>query len=206
MTFETSIFINCPFDEDYEPILQALLFCAVYAGLTPRLAKERSDSGEYRLDKIIELIESSKLSVHDLSRCQAGAVGEHYRLNMPFELGIDYAYRRFAKGEHGSKKILILEEHPFRYRAALSDIAGLDIKDHNGDYQKAVKQLRNWLALNCGLRLPGPSRILDAYDDFQEWNWKRLRAESWSDPDIRERQTNELLADMQAWMAAGQPL
>lgn len=206
VSFETSVFINCPFDDEYEPILQALLFCAVFAGLSPRLAKERSDSGESRLEKIVDLIRSSRLSVHDLSRCQAGQAGEHYRLNMPFELGIDYACRLFAGGVFQSKIILILEEKPYRYQAVLSDIAGRDIKHHSGNFEDAVEQLRDWLVLDAGIKLPAARKILAAYDDFQGWNWRRLVSEGWSDQNIRKRQTVEFLTDMQDWDAAGRPL
>lgn len=57
-SFERSVFINCPFDEDYEPILQAILFCVVYLGLHPRIARERNDSAEVRIEKITGLIEA----------------------------------------------------------------------------------------------------------------------------------------------------
>ena len=93
--FEKNVFINCPFDAEFEPILQSILFCIVYLGFAPRLASERNDSGENRLEKIRGLIESSKYSIHDLSRCQAKRKGEHFRLNMPFELGIDFGCRQY---------------------------------------------------------------------------------------------------------------
>lgn len=51
-SFERSVFINCPFDEDYDPILRAIFFCVVYLGFYPRLATERRDSLENRVDKI----------------------------------------------------------------------------------------------------------------------------------------------------------
>jgi hypothetical protein len=66
--FERSVFINCPFDKDYEPILQAILFCVVYIGFHPRIAKENNDSGTMRLDKIRNLIENSLFSIHDLKQ------------------------------------------------------------------------------------------------------------------------------------------
>jgi len=84
--FEKSVFINCPFDADFEPILQAVLFSVIYLGFLPRLASERNDGAENRLEKIRGLIEASKYSIHDLSRCQAKRKGEYFRLNMPFEL------------------------------------------------------------------------------------------------------------------------
>ena len=89
-SFDTNVFVNCPFDEQYASILQALLFCLLRFNLNPRIATERNDSGEARIDKILKLVQSSRYSIHDLSRCQAQTAGEHYRLNMPFELGIDF--------------------------------------------------------------------------------------------------------------------
>jgi hypothetical protein len=69
--FDRTVFVNCPFDEDYAPLLEAALFCVVYFGFTPRLANERLEAGENRLDKIVEMIQSAKYSIHDLSRCKA---------------------------------------------------------------------------------------------------------------------------------------
>src|SRR5438552_15771037 len=42
--FDRSVFINCPFDKQFEPIMQAMLFCIVYLGLKPRIARERNDA------------------------------------------------------------------------------------------------------------------------------------------------------------------
>ena len=88
--FGRSVFINCPLDDEYKPLLQAILFCLIRFGFKPRIATERTDSAESRLEKIKELIRSSKYSIHDLSRCQSSGPREHYRMNMPFELGLDF--------------------------------------------------------------------------------------------------------------------
>lgn len=75
--------------------MQAMLFCIVYLGLQPRIARERNDAFEVRIEKIVGLIEASRYSIHDLSRAKSTRAGEFYRLNMPFELGIDHGCRRF---------------------------------------------------------------------------------------------------------------
>lgn len=206
ISFDVAVFINCPFDEDYEPILQAILFCVVYLGFFPKLATQRSDSGENRLDKIRGLIESSKYSIHDLSRCQANTAGEHYRLNMPFELGIDYGCRRYFGDGRDQKKILILEEQRYRYQAAISDLAGWDIMAHEGDYQKAVRKVRNWLVSEAGAVADGATKVLGAYTDFQGWHYERQLARGWSEEDILDYPTSELLTAMQDWIAAGRPI
>jgi hypothetical protein len=83
MAFDRNVFVNCPFDEAYLPLLRPILFVTLYLGLTPRIALENLDSGRPRIEKIIALIEQSKYAVHDLSRMQAERAGEYYRLNMP---------------------------------------------------------------------------------------------------------------------------
>lgn len=56
----TNVFVNCPFDDEYFPLLRPLRFTIVFAGYHPRIATERSDSGENRLDKICGLIRESR--------------------------------------------------------------------------------------------------------------------------------------------------
>jgi hypothetical protein len=125
---------------------------------------------------------------------------------MPFELGIDYACRLYYRNGREEKRVLILEEQRYRYQAALSDIAGWDIEDHAGDYQRAVRKVRNWLVGASETRADGPKRILDQYADFQGWNWERLRAEGWSEEDIKELPTPEFLNGLRLWMQSGRPL
>jgi len=108
--FSNNVFINCPFDSDYISLLRPLLFTILYLGYNPRIASERSDSGEARFQKICELIEQSRISIHDLSRIRSVKKGEYYRLNMPFELGIDIGCRRYKNGQTKKKKCLILEK------------------------------------------------------------------------------------------------
>jgi hypothetical protein len=198
-TFENSVFINCPLDSDYKPILKAMLFCIVSLGYVPRLASERVDSAENRLDKIRSLIEQSQYSIHDLSRCQATRKGEHYRLNMPFELGIDYGCRQYFGRGRERKKLLILEEERYRYQAALSDLSGCDIETHSGKYELAVRKVRNWLVAEAGTEADGANRILADYADFQEWHYQRQLEAGFSEDDIRDYPIKELLTSMTTW-------
>lgn len=204
--FERNVFINCPFDEEYEPILQAVLFCIVFLGFNPRLATESNDSGENRLDKIQGLIESSKFSIHDLSRCQARKKGEHFRLNMPLELGIDYGCKQYYGNGRESKKFLILEEQKYRYQAAVSDLSGCDIESHGGKFEKAVRKVRNWLVAEADAEAIGASRILGSYTDFQEWYYEKQLAAGFSEDDIQDYPTVELLNAMKEWVSIGKPV
>jgi len=198
-SFDKNVFINCPFDKDFEPILQAILFCVIYLGLSPRLATERADSAENRLDKIREFIENSKYSIHDLSRCQATNKGEHFRLNMPFELGLDYGCRKFYGQGRDKKKLLILEERQYRYQAAISDLSGCDIMAHAGKFDSAIRCVRNWLWNEADIDAPGASRIIGKYAEFQEWHYERQLGLGFSEEDIQDYPTNELLDAMKKW-------
>ena len=205
-SFDQSVFINCPFDPDYDAILQAILFCVVYLGFVPRLARERSDSSEMRVEKITGLIEASLYSIHDLSRCVAKKRGEHFRLNMPFELGIDWACRRYFGDGREAKRFLILEEKPYRYQVALSDISGCYIQYHAADFQQAVRKVRNWLVSEAGIAADGAARILARYADFQGWYFEKQLAAGFSDDDIKDYETSELLTAMIEWTETGQPI
>jgi hypothetical protein len=203
--FDRNVFVNCPFDVEYEPILQAILFCLARFGLTPRIATERNDAGETRIEKIQQLIVASKYSIHDLSRCQSRIAGEHYRLNMPFELGLDLGCRTYGDNPFETKTILILEEQQFRYQAAISDLAGSDVEAHGGKYAIAVRKVRNWLVSHGGFENVGAARILSEYEDFQEWYYERQLDAGFSEDDIVDYPTAELLAAMLEWMQSGKP-
>ena len=204
--FESSVFVNCPFDEEYAPILQALAFCIVYLGFHPRFAPENADNAATRLDRIAELIRGSKYGIHDLSRCKSRTVDEYARMNMPFELGLDHACRRFGSTPLTSKRILIFEHTRCDYQRALSDISGWDIRSHGGDHEKAVRDLRTWLIAEAGAVPVGAARIQGKYIAFQEWYWERELAVGSSEEDIREYPTTELIRAMHEWKEAGEPV
>jgi hypothetical protein len=164
--FDTSVFINCPFDDDYLPLLRPILFTILYLGLRPRIVSERFDSGETRISKICELIQASKYSIHDLSRMESAKENELYRMNMPFELGIDIGCRLFAVDGKTSKKCLILEAQKFRYQKALSDMASSDIKNHNNEPEQAVREIRNWFVEIRAPKAPSGTRIWEDFNEF----------------------------------------
>ena len=164
--FDQSVFINCPFDDDYMPLLRILIFTVIQCGFRPRIATERADSGEVRITKIIGLICDSKFSIHDLSRIEALKAGDLPRFNMPFELGIDIGCRELGGDAFKAKRCLVLEKERFRYQKVLSDISGRDIKAHDNDRIRLVAAVRNWFAENGIHGLASPNKIWDAYNEF----------------------------------------
>lgn len=198
--FEHNVFVNCPFDDEYRPLLRPLLFTITRLGFTPRIALEKLDSGSPRFEKIVQLIRQSRYAIHDLSRLQARRKGEYYRLNMPLELGIDVGCRIFGSRQQHSKRCLILEEQRYRYQAAISDLSGSDIAVHGGLPEALVTEVRNWLNARGRVQAPGPSHIWTEFLDFMSDNYSALKERGYSDRDIEFLPVNELMRCIQEWV------
>ena len=101
--------------------------------------------------------------------------------------------------------ILVLEEQPYRYQAAISDLAGSDIEVHGGDHETAVRKVRNWLAGPGRFGCVGAARILAEFEDFQKRYYERQLEAGCSDEDIQDYPTKELLEAMFEWTQQGRP-
>jgi hypothetical protein len=167
--YNTSVFINCPFDRVYEAIFHAIVFAVLDCGFTVRCALE-ADEGGTRIDRIYNLIEVCRFGIHDISRIEHDPVNDLPRFNMSFELGLFLGARRYGHPYQGRKSCLVLETERYRYQKFLSDIAGQDIRAHQGDPAQAVGAVRDWLASSRDRRLtplPGSSAIMKHYGEFQ---------------------------------------
>lgn len=127
-------------------------------------------------------------------------------MNMPFELGLDCGCRQFGEPRHKYKRILILEEKKYRYQAAISDLSGCDIEAHGGEFDQAVRKVRNWLCNEANGKIVGAAKILNNYYDFQEWHYETQIANGFDEEDIRDYPTKELLTNMTEWLRLGRPL
>jgi len=203
MAFHHNVFINCPFDEAYRPILRSVLFCVLYLGFEPRIAVERLDGAEPRIEKIVELIEDSKFAIHDLSRIKAKKAGELFRLNMPLELGLDIGCKRFKGGQWSDKTCLILETEKYRFQAALSDLSNSNIEAHNDDPLEALTIVRNWLNNEAKLEAHGPSFVWGRFTDFIADADDILLARGYSRRDIDRLPMAEWMRQMKAWPGLG---
>ena len=164
-----SVFINCPFDGPFKPILRAIVFTVIASGYHPRTALDATDGAEVRLGKIAAMIGACDWGIHDLSRVEVEAGGLP-RFNMPMELGIHLGARLFGEGRQRRKRALILEAEPHRYDAALSDISGQDIEVHGNDPDQAIRCVRNWLSEHRphnAIPLPGAAALQADYRAFR---------------------------------------
>ena len=117
-----SVFLNVPFDQDYEPLFVALISTLAALGRTPRSVLEVPEQGDGRLARIFGLMRRCSVSIHDLSRVELPV-----RFNMPFELGIAVALSRIER----SHKFVLLEAKRHRLQRTLSDVNGIDPGIHN---------------------------------------------------------------------------
>jgi hypothetical protein len=166
LEYERRVFINCPFDPEYQPLFRALVFAVEDCRYLARCSLEVEDSGEVRVNKIIRIIKGCALGIHDISRIELNPEGLP-RFNMPYELGLFIGCTVFASGRHKNKKSLILDRERHRYARFISDIAGQDIQDHGNDVDQLIRKVRNWLASQSQTRrIPGADTIIRRFHAF----------------------------------------
>ncbi len=177
--YATNVFINCPFDVEFEPLFHAMVFAVIQCGYTFRCSLEADDTGTTRIDRIYRLIDECRFGVHDISRIEHDTVNNLPRFNMPFELGLFLGARRFGTRPHRDKHCVVPEADRYRYQKYLSDIASQDIRQHDSDRAKAVGAVRDWLAAsrsNSATPLPGATAIMRHCSEFQAHLPAMLRA------------------------------
>ncbi|WP_299121852.1 hypothetical protein [uncultured Tenacibaculum sp.] len=199
MAFENNLFINCPFDNEYKPLLKALVFCAVYLDLSPLLS-ETTNSAESRISGIQKLIASSKYSIHDLSRMESTKKNQLARFNMPFELGMDIGCKEFGKEKMKNKFLLILDKERYRYQRAISDLSGNDIEIHKNSPEVAIRKFRNWIRKIKGTHIDSANKIWRIYNEFNGDFYFIAKEYELSKEDIEEMPWEELSQHIKRWL------
>ena len=167
--YERSVFINCPFDAGYRPLLHAQVFAIQHCGFLARSALEVEDGGEVRITKIKRIIRECRYGIHDISRVELDQAGGLPRFNMPLELGLFLGAQEYGDLEQNRKRSLVLDTERFRYQKFCSDIAGQDVRAHANDPGKVISAVRAMLATALyGLeRIPGEAVIRKRYRQFR---------------------------------------
>jgi hypothetical protein len=178
---ENNVFINCPFDEEYQNLFVASVFAVVACGFNARCALEVDNGGQPRIQKLFDIIEECKFGIHDISRVQLDANGLP-RFNMPLELGMFLGAKRYGGDKHERKVLLIQDTEKYRYQSFISDISAMDIKAHADDPHKLIANVHSVLKTNTRrTSIPTKKRLYISYDGF----WAAL-------PDLLEQQDLEL--------------
>ncbi len=167
--YDLSIFVNCPFDDEYAALFDAITFAVHDCGFVARSALEDVDSSQIRMDKLFDVIGACRHGIHDISRTELDSTNGLPRFNMPLELGIFLGARRFGDRSQRNKGSLIMDREPYRYQIFCSGIAGQDIKSHGGKIQLAIRIVRDWLRGSASAgkpSLPSGKLIFERYIEF----------------------------------------
>ena len=167
-----NVFINCPFDQTYQPLFRAVVFTIHRCGFAARCALEEDSTGDIRINKIIDIINECPYGVHDISKADLDEQSKLARFNMPLELGIFIGAHRFApaKSHNSRKKYVVMDTEPFRYQKFISDLGGQDIKAYGTDADRQieviVQQVRDFLRTSSKRKLPGADFLHNRYTIF----------------------------------------
>jgi hypothetical protein len=135
-----SVFLNIPYDREFEKLYLAYIVGIYQLGMVPFLASG-IPGGERRLDRILELIQSCRYSIHDLSRVEVSvAPPATPRFNMPLELGLTITWAKLNPRRH---TWFLWESTSRRIQKSLSDLDGTDPYIHFGTVEGLMSELRN---------------------------------------------------------------
>jgi hypothetical protein len=200
MPFETNVFINCPFDDEFRTLLKPLLFSLLYFQLEPKISQTES-SASIRINQIKQHIRNSKFSIHDLSRSKPMKKSELPRFNMPYELGLDIGCAEFGSAKYRNKKILILETTRYHYQKVLSDIAGQDIENHDNDPATLIRKVRNWFStVDSSRDYPSANKVWIAYNQFYDDITRTLAIEGFTDNEIENMPISDFIKFSRDWI------
>lgn len=166
--YSRSVFINAPFDQTHWDLFHAMVFTVMDCGFAPRCALEADDGSQVRIEKLFGIIEDCRFGIHDISYTALDPITGLPRFNMPLELGIFLAAKRFGNPRQRQKNCLVLDGEPYRYQKFISDIAGQDIRSHQREPRQAVQLVRNWLRnADREKTIPSDEIIWARYESFR---------------------------------------
>lgn len=73
--FNDNVFFNCPFDDTYKPMINAIVYTIYRCGFVPQSALGEDDGNDNRLDKIIRCIDNCRYGIHDISNIELSENG-----------------------------------------------------------------------------------------------------------------------------------
>jgi len=163
----TSVFLNCPYDLEYQALFDSAVLSVVCCGFTPRSALESGTIAEPRMARITRAIFDSKYSIHDLSRCKGEGDANLARFNMPLELGIAMARRYLGRRAADKHDWLVMVPAGHPYGRYISDLAGFDPVTHNSTERGLIVAIMTWFATRVdAVGTPTPQQVLKGLLQF----------------------------------------
>ncbi|HYT43136.1 MAG TPA: hypothetical protein VEP90_12395 [Methylomirabilota bacterium] len=138
------VFLNYPFDEEFEPLAQVMHFTVVAAGLIPVCAKDLSTPDRPRLEMLVDVITNCHYSIHDFSRSKGEGSDNFARFNMPIEMGMALFHALSTQRNRHRCAFFVATQHDYQIFA--SDLAGLDPKHYDKDDELSlIASVYEWL-------------------------------------------------------------
>lgn len=137
------VFLNYPFDENFQSMADGLNFSVVAAGMIPVCARDLSVPDRPRLDMLIEAITHCQYSAHDFSRFTGEGIDNLARMNMPLEMGFALCHAFTTQRHECRCAFFVPTKHD--YQAFASDLSGLDPLCHENNDELLVNQMYEWL-------------------------------------------------------------
>jgi hypothetical protein len=133
------VFINVPYDKEYDLFRHTIYSTVKAAGLIPVFASERETSSGIRICKICELMQTCKYSISDVSFSRLH--------NMPFELGL-----LMGLGIRATAVILMNERYETikvggdnkmvrKFDSQLSNLKGVEVIHYDSNQKRLIKLL-----------------------------------------------------------------
>jgi hypothetical protein len=152
-----SVFLNIPCDEEFTSLYVAYIVGLCQLSLVPHLTPE-IPGGRRRLNKIIELIQLCRYSIHDLSRIEVRPAPSGVpRFNMPLELGMTITWQILNPEQH---TWFVWESEHYRLQRSVSDLNGTDPNIHKGTPEGVLHELRDAFPRD---RTPSVPEMLKVY-------------------------------------------
>jgi hypothetical protein len=155
-----SVFINCPYDDQYRSMFDTIVFTLLDIGFLPRSALEIDTAIQSRYEKICQIIESCRFGIHDISRVCINERTGLAQLNMPFELGLFLGSSRFGAPTMIRRDCIIIGGRKGEHNLAISDLSGHDIAYHEDDHANLVQTIRAFFSQRSPGILPGTKYIM----------------------------------------------
>jgi len=91
------------------------------------------------------------------------------RFNMPLELGIFVAAKRFGIDAQKLKRCIVLDRRRYRYQRYISDIAGQDIHSHERKLTVLIQEIATWLRNQSrDSKVPGGKKMTAELNSFRK--------------------------------------
>jgi hypothetical protein len=135
-------------------------------------------------------------------RIQSSGGEDLYRLNMAFELGVDFGCKLFTEGGVAKlKTFLILEKERYRYQRVLSDLSGSDIRNHNNEPEDLVREVRNWFVEEISSRHPpSGTKIWEDFNEFMADFYEKREEQGYRAKDLEIMPTREYIEFTKEWL------